>query len=446
MNRLVPRTWRAGRIGALTRLMEKSDPDPEDLVRKKAEEFFVRQIGYVVLVAVGFLLLILGFQVMETRKGGEIRLQRNEFGQGDKKVSVILGKGKKGGRQQRYEWTLSERQMTPARKKTYGEAFFRALEKTVLGKNPSRSRVSRPLYFPEKIPGYPFEISFQSQDPDYIFLDGSLSPLVDRLEAGETLSTAILVTASYGDWTMERTWKLRLLSGKNGIKKDPFSKLKRYLARMDEANPGTMEVKLPGKWGSFTIKEDRQNNNLPLVIAMAGFLCLMVPGIRLWRLRQQGELTRRQTEKDFSSIVHRLTLYMGSGLSFMSAIDRISRDYCDYRITKGRRYAYEKILIMDRQMKAGVSQTQACRGWGDRFRGTSYQKLALILIQSFSRGSREAGAMMDKEEAEAFRMHVDRARKEGEEASTKLLFPMIIMLGEVTLLVMLPAILRFNSF
>ena len=144
--------------------------------------------------------------------------------------------------------------------------------------------------------------------------------------------------------------------------------------------------------------------------------------------------------------MHRLTLYMGSGLSFMSAVDRISRDYIRHREKQGKRYAFEKMLVMDRQMKAGVSQTRACRNWGDQFRGTGYQKLALILIQCFSRGTREARAMMDKEEAEAFRSSVDRARKEGEEASTKLLFPMIIMLGEVTLLVMLPAILQFNNF
>ncbi len=446
VDRLVPAAWKAGRIRALTRLMEQSDPGPEDLVRRKAETFFIRQIITVVLLAAGLLVLLVAMGIKETQTDRTMRLQRNEFGQGDKKVTVILREDKKGGRQEKYVWTLSELQMNSEQKKDYEEDFFRTLKKTVLGKNPSWSRVSRPLYFPESIPAYPFEISFQAQDPDYIYLDGSLSPLLDRLGPGETLSTGILVTASYGDWTLERTWRLKLLSGKDSIKKDPFRKLKKYLSRLEEASPCSMEVSLPGQWGSFIIKEDRQDLNLSLAIAMAGILGFLLPVFRVWQLRQQGDQTRRQAEKDFSSIVHRLTLYLGSGLSFMSAIDRISRDYCQYDRTKGQRYAYEKILIMDRQMKAGVSQTQACRGWGNRLRGTSYQKLALILVQSFSRGSREAGAMMDKEEAEAFRMHVDKARKEGEEASTKLLFPMIIMLGEVTLLVMLPAILRFNSF
>ena len=89
---------------------------------------------------------------------------------------------------------------------------------------------------------------------------------------------------------------------------------------------------------------------------------------------------KKQVEKDFSSIVHRLALYMGSGLSFMSAVDRISKDYIRRRDGQGKRYAFEKILIMDKQMKAGVSQTRACRNWGDQFRGTGYQKLSLILI------------------------------------------------------------------
>ena len=94
----------------------------------------------------------------------------------------------------------------------------------------------------------------------------------------------------------------------------------------------------------------------------------------------------------------------------------------------------------------GVSQREACQDWGMQFRTDSYQKLSLILIQSFTKGGREAAMLMEAEEREAFHKRIDRAKKEGEEASTRLLFPMILLLCQVMLLVMYPALTRFQGF
>ena len=39
-----------------------------------------------------------------------------------------------------------------------------------------------------------------------------------------------------------------------------------------------------------------------------------------------------------------------------------------------------------------------CQDWGMQFRTDSYQKLSLILIQSFTKGGREAAMLMEAEE------------------------------------------------
>jgi len=54
--------------------------------------------------------------------------------------------------------------------------------------------------------------------------------------------------------------------------------------------------------------------------------------------------------------------------------------------------------------------------------------------------------MMEAEEREAFQRRVERAKQEGEEAATRLLFPMIVLLCQVMLLVMYPALIRFQGF
>lgn len=84
--------------------------------------------------------------------------------------------------------------------------------------------------------------------------------------------------------------------------------------------------------------------------------------------------------------------------------------------------------------------------WGRRFKEPVYQKLALTLLQVMAKGTREGRALMSQMEQESFRQRLDQAKTEGEEASTKLLFPMIVLLGMVMILVMFPAIARFQGF
>ena len=54
--------------------------------------------------------------------------------------------------------------------------------------------------------------------------------------------------------------------------------------------------------------------------------------------------------------------------------------------------------------------------------------------------------MLEEVERDAFRQRMDRARKEGEEASTKMLLPMIVLLLLVMLIVMYPAVISFSGF
>lgn len=126
--------------------------------------------------------------------------------------------------------------------------------------------------------------------------------------------------------------------------------------------------------------------------------------------------------------------------------EELERSYKAFLYAKQKKYAFERVLLMEQQMNNGMSQKEACQNWGMQFHSEAYQKLALILVQSFTKGSKEAATMMEAEEREAFQRRVERAKQEGEEAATRLLFPMIVLLCQVMLLVMYPALIRFQGF
>lgn len=53
-------------------------------------------------------------------------------------------------------------------------------------------------------------------------------------------------------------------------------------------------------------------------------------------------------------------------------------------------------------------------------------------------------ALLEQEAEEAFEERKNSAKKLGEEAGTKLLFPMLLMLGIVIAIIMVPALLSFQ--
>ena len=232
------------------------------------------------------------------------------------------------------------------------------------------------------------------------------------------------------------------------ILKRTMQHLKYKMDTEEQENRYSHDIKIPSVYKDIEITKRQENQGgISGILILFVTVCIFIPLHNYLKLQEEGKKCQEQAERDFPVIVHLLTLYMGAGLSFFSAVKRISQNYQKQReLDDSKKYAFEKMMRMEQQMSNGVSQREACQDWGMQFRTDSYQKLSLILIQSFTKGGREAAMLMEAEEREAFHKRIDRAKKEGEEASTRLLFPMILLLCQVMLLVMYPALTRFQGF
>ena len=95
-------------------------------------------------------------------------------------------------------------------------------------------------------------------------------------------------------------------------------------------------------------------------------------------------------------------------------------------------------------MRSGIAEAQAYENFGRRCQIPEYIKTGTLLAQNLRKGS---DGLADLLEAEALRGMEERqnlARKLGEQAGTKLLFPMMLMLGVVMVILMAPAFLSFS--
>ena len=422
------------------------DTESEEQIRQRKEQFLKKQKKIILIEIIAGAVFLAFLIIRAAFLQDDILLSRNSFGQGSKEVQLSL---KKDDKKKEITYKLDEQKLSAEEESKVYIQFFKKLKKIMMKNNTSLKQIQTPLNLPDTVDGYPFEITYELAEDGYIRLDGSINEEEQaKLKRGETYRTYIVVTARYGEYRKSKKYEIRIVPKKNISQTNVFYKIQQYLKKEEQENRYSRDIKIPSVYKDIEITKRQENQGgISGILILFVTVCIFIPLHNYLKLQEEGKKCQEQAERDFPVIVHLLTLYMGAGLSFFSAVKRISQNYQKQReLDDSKKYAFEKMMRMEQQMSNGVSQREACQDWGMQFRTDSYQKLSLILIQSFTKGGREAAMLMEAEEREAFHKRIDRAKKEGEEASTRLLFPMILLLCQVMLLVMYPALTRFQGF
>ena len=127
------------------------------------------------------------------------------------------------------------------------------------------------------------------------------------------------------------------------------------------------------------------------------------------------------------------------------ALERMAAGY-EESLTSGKgrvRPAYEEVVKTVRQLGSGQGEGKAYGEFGRRCGLQSYLKLSALLEQSQKNGSRQLRPALEIELVSAFEQRKNLAKKLGEEAGTKLLLPLLLMLGVVMVMIVVPAFLAF---
>ena len=133
-------------------------------------------------------------------------------------------------------------------------------------------------------------------------------------------------------------------------------------------------------------------------------------------------------------------------MSLKQAWNRIAAQYFDNRQKKEtkERFIYEEMLITNREILDGESERLAYQKFAERVDLGAYQRMIRILLQNLQTGSRGLCELLAQESEAAMEERKALARKLGEEAGTKMLLPLVLMLGIVIAVIMVPAILSFQ--
>ena len=133
-------------------------------------------------------------------------------------------------------------------------------------------------------------------------------------------------------------------------------------------------------------------------------------------------------------------------MTVQTAWSRIVSEYCRQRECKAceLRPGYEEMIKTWHEMQDGVGERKAYENFGVRCNQSGYRKFASILVQNVKKGTKGMQQLLDAEAKEAFFKRKLYARQMGEEAGTKLLIPMGIMLIWVFAVLMLPTMINLS--
>lgn len=171
-------------------------------------------------------------------------------------------------------------------------------------------------------------------------------------------------------------------------------------------------------------------------------LCLTIAGTVLISFAYDHDWKRRGSEAGrarigLSVLLARLTLLAQTGMPIRQIFARLSKEK--------NGVVYEEVRRTFREMESGMTQTEALERFGKRTRLPQYKKCAALLTQNIRRGTGELITALGQEAENAFEEQKAAARRKAEEAQTKLLFPMLLMLSVVMILILVPAWLSFGG-
>ncbi len=366
------------------------------------------------------------------------RLERNPFGSGQREETLDyeISDGVKG------EITLQipEETNTPRERKKLLKDALSQLDQQILGDNQSFSHVDRNLNLPDSLQDSPVSISWSSSRPDLIDFEGILSRDIPKN------GTEVLLEAEVSLMEQSEIYQKNLKL----FRPTPQTVREQLNYKIEDEN-SELEGKhfiLPKSMDGNKITWKFKPSSTGVSLLILTFAIVLFLYLRPKKEQEQLIQTRNeQLMLDYPDIISKFLLLLSAGLSIRNCFERITMDYkkIEEEQYKKNHPVYEEIAFTYRQIKSGVSETTAYENLGKRCGCPAYKTFSTVLSQNARKGNKAIMDILEREAHNAFDQRKRNARITGEKAGTKLLVPMILMLGIVFLILMVPAYLSFTK-
>ena len=182
---------------------------------------------------------------------------------------------------------------------------------------------------------------------------------------------------------------------------------------------------------------DYSNGLLLSAIAAAAFFG--VPYMVDSSLKEQIEKRRRAIRMEFPEFINKLTLLVNAGMTISKAWEKIINE------NKKEHVLYDEMRYALMEIKAGKAEATAYEEFARRCRVKEVTKFVSVIVMNLKRGGAEVVPVLREQGNECWEMRKNAAKQMGEEPSTKILIPLMIMFLGIVIIVSTPAVLSMTA-
>ena len=324
-------------------------------------------------------------------------------------------------------------------KEEYIKEAKEEIDDTFLGSNEDLDSINQNVVMKESYVDGMVKAEWQLSDYKTVGADGEIN--YDNLDKEKIIEANVTLTCEDMTDIYSFSFKAEPFDTASAMGIDYY--IKKAIKQLFKEESDT--ITLPDKVGDNEVTWSKKYTFLGAKIALLGVFAAvaMVLG-QMKEEKNKKAKYLKSLERDYPKIVEGLALYVGAGLSVKNAMYRMCEEYGKRR-QKKKEPAFEGLLKMCREIEEGRSELMAYEALPEYCPTREYRRLSSLLTNNLKKGTKGLIEQLNKEEEDAFDMERNYVRIAGEEASTKLLFPMIGLLGIVLVIIIAPSIFNMGA-
>ncbi|NLC67952.1 MAG: type II secretion system F family protein [Clostridiaceae bacterium] len=142
---------------------------------------------------------------------------------------------------------------------------------------------------------------------------------------------------------------------------------------------------------------------------------------------------------DFPGFLNKMTLLVNAGLTVRKAWEKIAQE------SPSDSDFYKEVNAVIGEINAGKPELKAYEDFARRCRTAEVARFVTILLQNIRKGNEEMVSILRVLSNESWDTRKNIARKLGEEASTKMIVPLMLMFIAILIIVAAPAIMAISG-
>lgn len=400
------------------------------------------QKSFLFCMGVAVLAFIVGMSEKEEGVLHEGRyLIRHPAGGGAYEAELILGIEQMEERS--FHIQVPEQLLTAEEEMQYLEAAIDELEKEVKGENSSLDKIYGHLKIRETYQHGMVSAVWNFSNPELVQRDGLINEEALMMDGEEVYAT---ITLTCRERSLLHCIGFKVYRREKSEDEILNEKIQAIILE-NGANVGTEFLQLPQEVEGHSLSWKTVETKTSQQILWLGILVsLLLPELERERLREQKKKREEELLQGYPEMVNKLTILLGAGMTVQAAWYRITDMYLAARKEGkiSRNEVYEEMLITRHEIESGRGEIRSYEAFGERCGLPRFRKFTNYLVQNIKKGSLGICDLLEKEAIEVFIEKRNKARRCGEEATTKLLLPMLLMLGIVIFIIMIPALISFQ--